>query len=362
MSRKVKGVRRHGRGWQTFCRVNGEYLTESWALDTPTSEMTAWLRTQRATSTRSTRTPRGTFDADAATYLQRVTAMPSYRDRVRDIGLWLELFRGRRRRTITSAEIRGQRDQWLTEGYAGSTVNHRLYALSNLWTVLDGRRAPNPVRDVPDATVADPEPRAVSYPLIREILDALPDRGYAATRGTKVPPHSKTKARLRVMAWTGLTNVELAHLQPRDWDEVAHTLFVRSRRKGAGGRSRTIPLGHEAREALAAFADADAWGAFGQSGIWASFRRACDAVAAREQTPEPVRLVLATLRPYDFRHSHATQLYRVSGDSHAASIVLGHASRKTIDRYIKGGVDERVKKAMQAFERSTTRTSKTGAA
>lgn len=353
MPRKVKGLRRHGAGWQTYCRVNGEFLSESWPLDTPTSEMTTWLRTQRATSTRMRPATRGSFEADAKAYLQRVTAMPTYKDRVRDIGLWVAIFRGRRRRTITSAEIRGQRDVWLTEDYAGATVNHRLYALSNLWTVLDGRRAPNPVSEVPDAPVADPEPRAVPYPLIRDILDALPDRGHTPTRGETIPAHSKTKARLRVMAWTGLTNIELAHLEPRDWDEVGGTLFVRSRKKGTGGRSRIIPIGHEARQALTAFDAAGAWGEFRQSGIYEAFKRACRQVAAREDTPESVRRVLLELRPYDIRHSHATELYRVSGDVHAAAIILGHGSKKTTARYINGAVDERVKKAMRAFERST---------
>jgi site-specific recombinase XerD len=354
MPRKIKGIRRHGAGWQTYCRVNGEFRCETWPLDTPIADMTAWLREQRAQSTRSTSAPRGTFEADATRYLAQVTALVSYRDRVNDITRWVELFRGRRRRTITSAEIRGQRDAWLTAGVAGSTVNHRLYALSNLWTVLDGRRAPNPVREVPDAPVADPEPRAVPYSLVRRILAALPDRGYTPVRGQRIPDSSKTKARLRVMAWTGLTNVELKHLQPRDWDDVAGTLFVRSRRKGRqGGVSRVIPIGAEARAALLAFDRADAWGHFDQSGVYMAFKRACAKIAAAPETTDAQRRILAELRPYDIRHSHATELYRVSGDSHAASIVLGHRSRKTIERYINGAVAERVTKAMQAFEQAT---------
>lgn len=223
-----------------------------------------------------------------------------------------------------------------------------------LRTVLDGRRKPNPVREVPEVEEPDPEPRAIPYALVRRILDALPERGHTAVKGGHVPDRSKTKARLRLMAWTGVTYVEMAHLQRRDWDEVAGTLFVRSRRKGrGGGASRLIPLVKEARSAMTAYDAAGAWGTFQRSALYQSFRRACRTLAELPTMPAETRGILLQLRPYDIRHSHATAVYAASGDAHAASKVLGHRSRKTIDRYIKAGVAPQILRAMAAFERAT---------
>lgn len=361
MPRKIKGLRRHGAGWQTYCRVDGEFLSESWPLDTPTIEMTTWLREHRAKSTR-TRSSRDVFETDAASYLEKVKAMPSIKDRTRHITEWATLFAGRRRKTITSAEIRGHRDQLLVDGLAGGTVNKKLRALSNLWTVLDGRRKPNPVRDVPECDEPDPEPRAIPYALLRQILDALPERGHTAVAGTPVPNRSKTKARLRLMAWTGLAHIELAHLQRRDWDEAGATLFVRSRRKGSGGTSRQVPLIKEARAAMTAFDEAGAWGAFQRSSLYQSFKRACRSIADLPETPDALKGILLALRPYDIRHSFATAVYTSGGDAHAASKILGHSSRKTIDRYIKAGVAPRVQLAMEGFEAATRKRRAPGSA
>jgi integrase len=327
------------------------FLSEMFPLSTPIAEMQDWRRDQRQLHKTAPLEP-GTFEADAKRYLSRVKAMPSYTDRARDIQLWVDVFRGRRRRTIRPDEIRGVRDAWLLAEFAGSTVNHRLRALSNLWTVLDGRRAPNPVREVPEADEPDITPRAIPYALVRAILDALPDRGHAA-KGDPIPDVSKTKARLRVMAWTGLTHVELAALERKDWDDVASTLFVKSRRKGTGGKSRTIPLTRDGRAALKAFDEADAWGSFSRSSLHASFRRACMVIANQRKTPKAVRAALLQLRPYDIRHSHATALYRASGDAHAAAEILGHRSRQTTARYINAAVAERVVKAVKAFEKAS---------
>jgi hypothetical protein len=43
------------------------------------------------------------------------------------------------------------RMQWVEvdEPLSASSVDNRLRALRNLWTVLNGRHAPNPVREVP---------------------------------------------------------------------------------------------------------------------------------------------------------------------------------------------------------------------
>ena len=63
------------------------------------------------------------------------------------------------------------------EPLSASSVNHRLRAIANLWTVLDGRHAPNPARDVPELLEPDHPPRALSYPVLEAILAEWSDAG-----------------------------------------------------------------------------------------------------------------------------------------------------------------------------------------
>lgn len=333
MPRKIKGLRRHGAGWQTFCRVHGAFLSESWPLNTPTAEMTGWLKTQRGDGAKTARAGHKSFQKDADTYLEKVQALPTYTQRVRHITLWAVVFTGLRRKKITSAQIRGQRDRWLLEGLAPHTVNLRLRALSNLWTVLDGRRAPNPVREVPEATEPDPEPRALPYWLAERIVSSIPARAVLEI------------AQARVMITTGLSPVEISRLLARHWQGA--TLFVQGRRKGSGGASRTIPLSDAAREALAAFSAARGWDKLPSKQFYRLFRKACDRVANDPLVlDDALRAQLRQVAAYDLRHSYATALYRASGDAHAAANILGHRSKDTTARYIAAAMVERTQKAV----------------
>lgn len=333
MPRKIKGLRRHGAGFQTYIRVHGDYRSESWPLDTPVSEMTDWLKEQRGDGAKTSRAGHKSFQKDAETYLEKVQALPTYTQRVRHITLWAVAFAGQRRRKITSAQIRGQRDRWLLEGLAPHTVNLRLRALSNLWTVLDGRRAPNPVREVPEATEPDPEPRALPYWLAERIVDALPARAVLE------------RAQAQLMITSGLAPVELSRLVPRHWQ--GSTLFVQGRRKGSGGASRTIPLSDAAREALAAFSAARGWDKLPSKQFYRLFRKACDRVADDPLVlDDATRAQLRQVAPYDLRHTYATALYRASGDAHAAANILGHRSKETTARYIAAAMGERTQKAV----------------
>jgi integrase len=162
--------------------------------------------------------------------------------------------RGRRRRKITPELIAAQRDRWLADTddgrYAPASVNKRLRALSNLWTVLDGRRAPNPVLEVAECEEPDPEARGLPYDVIEAILAAIPDTAIGKkkdgtrTTGKNIPRPSKTKARLRVIAYTGLAHAQLKLLTRSDVDLEAGTIRLVARRKGRKHRraqDRPIP-------------------------------------------------------------------------------------------------------------------------
>lgn len=170
----MKGIRRHGLGWQARVFVSGmPPSAQAFPLDTDEREMQEWRRAERIRLLHARgeqaiagRLPAGTFERDAQRYLESVRALKDYRGRCYDIALWAAVFQGRRTHSIRPHEIRAQRDAWLTVGpkrvydrkaqrwvlreipLAASTVNHRLRALENLYTVLFPQGY-NPVRDVP---------------------------------------------------------------------------------------------------------------------------------------------------------------------------------------------------------------------
>jgi hypothetical protein len=86
---------------------------------------------------------------------------------------------------------------------------------------------------------------------------------------------SKTKIRLALMAYTGLSPAFIMRLRPKDvrWD--AGTVFVQGRRKGRGTKGRTMPLTSKGLKALRHFDEADCWGEFSTSAVWKSFHLAC---------------------------------------------------------------------------------------
>ena len=159
---------------------------------------------------RGTGTAGGPFSADAARYLDAVAALTTIEQRRQHINEWVAIFGDQPRGSIRPHEIRAQRDRWLTtprtnaqgrivKPFAPGSMNKRLRALSNLWRVLDGRHATNPVREVPEATEEEGAPRALPYAVIEAILAAMPDVT-RAVKGGHVERGSRTRARLAVIA------------------------------------------------------------------------------------------------------------------------------------------------------------------
>lgn len=288
----------------------------------------------------------GALRADAIRYLAAVRAMPSYKERARDIAVWVDVFGDRPRASIHPHEIRAVRDQWLTVGprrrwarvngvgqwvtvaapLAASTVNHRLRALSNLWTVLDGRLALNPVREVPEADEPAEIPRALDYQIVRQILTAMSDQGQALTGKGQRRTYSLAKLRARVMAWTGVTPTELAGIQAIDihWDDAV--LVVPARRKGRGAPGRLVPLSQEALAALREFDAKAAYGRFERRVVLRAWQKACRAVIGR------------SVRLYDLRHSFVTAVVRATKNLATAQLLAGHGDPRTTRRYALAAV------------------------
>lgn len=288
-------------------------------------------------------------------YLPAVQAMPTYAWRVKDILRWCDEFSDRDRHTITSLEIRTLRDRWLTVGpkrtwqkvngkgqwvdvvapLASSTVNHRLRALSNLFTVLDPGRT-NPVHEVPEAGEPDAIPRGTDYDTIRAIFDAMADRG-RPVKGEPRAKESLAKVRARVMAWTGLEPTELGRIPEADIVEAIAlaVLAVPGRRKGSGGPGRLVPLTEDAIAALQDLVRLKVCGPFRGRAVLRAWQVAC------------VKTIGRTLRLKDLRHSFVTNIVRVTKDLKLAQLLAGHLDDRTTQRYalaallpmLRAGVD-----------------------
>lgn len=357
----MRGIRRHGLGWQAEVRVTGQpRAIRQFPLATPPAEMQRWRRAEQG-RLRSLRPQHGagSFAADARNYLAARRAMPGIAERKRHIDLWVAIFGERPRSSVQAWEIRVVRDQWLLEGprrewrawrtdgddrpggrwvdvpgpLSASQVNKRLRALQNLYTVLDGRHAPNPAREVPEATEPDPEARGLPYDVIEAILSQMPDRGRPAD-GTRAP-HSLTKARLRCIAYTGLSHAQLANIDlVRDVDAAAGAIRTPRRAKGRGRAAEWRPVPAEGIAALETLRALGGGGRFSRSAMWKSFQRAA------------AKLDLHGLRPYDLRHSYATETLAKLGDVKLTQMLMGHSSGQTTLRYTMGAVPRMLSEAI----------------
>lgn len=370
-----RGIRRTPHGYEANVGVHGKTIWKRFRFPAGTTEqqaieeMQVWRWSQKPRPApiappTPLRTDSGeTLQQAVDRYLPAKAAMPSYKDRVRELNDWMAaLGADTPRASITRVQIQSQREQWVLEGKSASWINNRLNALSNLWSVLDGRRAPNPAREVPLVDRPDPEPRGLPYALVAQILAAVPERA-RRERGKgylKDPGQSKTKARLAVIAYTGLAHIQVKRLQPADVNLTHGWVFVRSRKKGAPGRpkGRVKPLTPEGIAALTHFAAVDAWGTFSNSSMWKSFQRACLSLANKPHVKRrwlKQGIDLTQIRPYDLRHSYASAVLAGTGNLAETQQLMAHADLRTTMRYALAAVPAHLTAAVQRVRLSAAR-------
>ena len=255
-------------------------------------------------------------------------------ERRRQLEWWAARLGHLRRDAIAPADVRAALAE-LRQTHAASTCNHYRQALFSLYRTLGGRDAPNPLQDVKPFTSPAPEARGLSYYVVQRILATMSDQGSARVKGNPRAAASAAKVRCRVLAFTGLRPSELMRYRPEHWNRSTQTLVVYT---GKGGRTRTIPLSAPAAEALADLEAVGAIGPFSTSSVRRAFIRAAE------------RIGIHGVRPYDLRHSYATALYRVAGDTRLVKDVLGHSDTRMTERYTLGHVPEAMRLATSRFE------------
>jgi integrase len=341
------GIVRTPRGYRAFVRVApgpGGLKSKCFKPGTGLLTMRRWREEQRVRKNIGADLPEAgrTLREDVAAYLRQVQTMPTIRHRRDDLALWLRAFGPERvRASITSGDIRAQLENWRAEGYAPSTVNHRRTALMHLWSVLDGKSAPNPARDVPryheesqDAPPSDLSSDAVA--VVFASLQEGPSRAWLELwRRTGWPPAQMRK-------------IELADI---DWDVA---VYVRRRSKGRGVAGKWLPV---LDEAWAALRDLKRLGCIGDGfrtdSLRNAFIRAAERARTRIMLPLSVVAELERVTPYQLRHSFGTLVASSTGDERAVQELLQQSDIRTTRRYTKRSVDPRVAAALDRVKAAT---------
>lgn len=324
--RLPRGLTKTAKGWRISLKIGAKLwqrrLPVSLDEEDAIAELLKLRKTRKAGTTQH---PTGTLRGDVTHYLAAyMTGHPAHHERQRHLELWItELGESAWRGRINKDDVARVLNQWKASGLAADTCNKRRAALSALYNALDGRGGKNPVRDVPKFRAPEPLPRGIPYALIRRALKKL--------------PKSRTRARLAVMAYTGLRQGQVMKLTPEAWDEKAHILLVPGTAKGRGTKPYTIPLSPAAEDALREFEDLDAWGRFQTAPMARMWREA----SAKAKLPK------GTV-PYDLRHSFGTAIYKATGDIKATKALMGHAAIRMTERYMLAAVPERQQKAIAA--------------
>ena len=337
----MKNVRPTGYGFQLYTRVQGRFISEHVPRQPTAMAVREWVRLKHAEIKHGldVPTPRDgpAFEDDVDDYLASVAAMPSIGDRRLHMAEWARAFAGRDRNTITPLEIRTHLER-LRQTLSPGSCNRRRTALMSFYTALNGKSGYNPVRDVPKYT-EDAEPRAQPLWTLYRILALMKP--------------SKTRARLRVMLWTGWPQAQLKRLKPAHVDLKRGRAYVTPRRKGKGRAGTWLPLLPGAIIALKDFDRWDCWTPtdkegkalpFSHSAMHSSFERAVEKFnrhRARLKLP-PVHV-----RPYDLRHSFGTWVAERITDERALQELLMHSRAEQTRRYTEAATMQRVAAAVK---------------
>ena len=335
MPRKLaneRGIRWWKGKWQAYGEVKGKSFARSFDAATPRQEIRDWRAAQKQAGAWADPAS-GSFAADVAEYLSRITALPTYHQKAAHLELWLEaLGRTRSRASITATDLDRVIQTWLSTatvpdyeagqrgrpsrpgGLAEGTVRKRRGTLRAMFSKLDGKHAVNVVRASEPPKDAKPECRGTDYATIERILALMPE--------------SQSKRRVEVLAYTGLPPQILKTVERPHFRDVLGSLRVVPRRKGKGVEARTLPLTVRGLEAFRRFDRANAYGWFVTEKCNIAFQRAC------------VKADVTGLTLYDLRHSFGAQMYRVTRDLATVARFLLLASTKMAERYAQAANQE----------------------
>ncbi|WP_328853710.1 site-specific tyrosine recombinase XerD [Micromonospora globbae] len=205
------------------------------------------------------------------------------------------------------------------------------------FALREGLAGADPSRDVRPPTPPRRLPRALP---VDDVVRLLETAGPVTATGDGAPLALRDRALLEFLYGTGARISEAVGAAVDDVDPDEGTVLLR----GKGGRSRLVPIGGYAVEALraylvrarpalaaagrgtpAVFLNARG-GALSRQGAWTILRRAAERAGLPVDGP-------AAVSPHTLRHSYATHLLDGGADVRVVQELLGHASVTTTQVY-----------------------------
>jgi len=264
---------------------------------------------------------------DALRHQRRLSAgtLESYRHA---LGLLCALAPDTRLDALDTARLRRFVGLLHAQGFTGRTLAKTLSAWRGLyrWLVRHRRFRVNPVQGLRPPKSPRALPKALSVEETEQLLAAEPE---------SKPPLLRDQAMFELMYSSGLRLAELVALDTGDGrldlreGEVTVT--------GKGSKTRTVPVGTRAREALRRWLEVRAQLASAQERalfVGARGKRIAPRVVnARLKALAKRRGVRMPVHPHVLRHSFASHVLQSSQDLRAVQEMLGHSSISTTQVY-----------------------------
>lgn len=305
------------------------------ARGTGMKEMTAWQEVARGLlRKKKPKVTAGTLAQWTRDYLAGKTAMPSYEARCADANAWLSDFGERAPLSLTKNELEQKIDEWIGNGVAGSTVNHRKTALVAVIDEFKDAEDANPARRIKRRAEADVEPCTLTDDIVTEILDAMPP--------------SKSRAMLRVMAATGHPFERQRKLVPLHVQLDQRRVYLVSRKKGKGTAGKWYALTKAGVAAYREFVEQDAWKGVTKESLYTCFARGL--AAANRARAKAGLALLPPVNPYKLRHFFGTKAYAQEGSDIRDVAELLDCTVETALRYTLGAVPKRMQAVVDALD------------
>jgi integrase/recombinase XerC len=226
---------------------------------------------------------------------------------------------------LTAQEIRRFAGRLHGQGLDGRSIARLLSAWRSFyrWLVRERLSAANPALGVKPPRSGKRLPKVLSPDEASQLLDAIPES----------PAEVRDLAMLELLYSSGLRRAELVGLDLGDVRSADALVRV----TGKGSRTREVPVGRQALQAIDAWlqvrpllAKPDCDALF----VGARGERISDRVVATRVEQWARRRGLAQhLHPHMLRHSFASHVLQSSGDLRAVQEMLGHASIATTQIY-----------------------------
>jgi integrase len=333
---KLKGIREHRGGWEVRWKgSDGKLRHRRFPLATSVADLKDFRDKEMARVTLAAPTVvRGTFEDERDRFLGTIkTGTRRHKDFTEKLAAWESHLKGLRLNAIETPQVNRVLMDWQSEGKSNATLMRLRSALMSLFN----NRAPD--------LAVNPVARAMSFKIPKARARAI-DLGQLAAIFAKAP-ECQTKARQMMVFYFGMRPSEIMRLQPRDLmlDGAAPHVFVRSQdenpedSEGKGTNDRIVPIVSEAQMQVARmFVKWDSFGPYSTSAARTSFLRWARAAGITDDTLIEGQTRLGRnryrLRPYDQRHTFATEMRKVDGvDLADVAAALGHRSLKTSERY-----------------------------